>query len=252
LLNDSEEKMMRFYKNFTGRTSTLGRLSLVLTLLAIVAMASIANATPLTGTILTNPGDTVFPGLVPPGTAPGTLLASLVAPYSFITTAGTTSGSLVSAVYRNSSGTLDFYYQVNNNANSATAIARETDDSFVGFLTYLGFRVDGSALAGPLFVDGTVSPVTGDRNGLPGTTVGFSFNPPDGAKILPGLHSNVLVISTNAVNFAAGNASVIDGGTQTVASFQPTAATPEPASIALLGLGLLAIGGIGRKIKARR
>jgi hypothetical protein len=179
-------------------------------------------------------------------------LASLVAPYSFVTTAGTTSGSLVSAVYRNSSGTLDFYYQVNNAANSATAIARETDDAFNGFLTFLGFRVDGSTLAGALFVDGTVAPVTGDRNGGTGTTVGFSFNPPDGAKILPGLHSNVLVISTNAVNFQAGNASVIDGGTQTVASFQPSAATPEPASFALLGLGLLAVGGIGRKIKARR
>ncbi|HEY6390894.1 MAG TPA: PEP-CTERM sorting domain-containing protein [Bryobacteraceae bacterium] len=241
---------MRFFKNFTGRTSTLGRLSLVLTLFALAAMS--LSATPLTGTILTNPGDTVFPGFVPPGTAPGTLLASLVAPYSFVTTAGTTSGSLVSAVYRNSSGTLDFYYQVNNAASSATAIARETDDAFNGFLTWLGFRVDGSALAGPLFVDGTVGPVTGDRNGGTGAVVGFSFNPPDGAKILPGLHSNVLVISTNAVNFQAGNASVIDGGTQTVASFQPSAATPEPASFALLGLGLLAVGGIGRKIKARR
>jgi hypothetical protein len=49
--------------------------------------------------------------------------------------------------------------------------------------------------------------------------------------------------------FRAGNASVIDGGTQTVASFQP--GVPEPASFALLGLGLLAIGGIGRKLKAR-
>jgi len=158
----------------------------------------------------------------------------------------------VSAVYRNSSGTLDFYYQVNNDPASATAIARETDTSFVGFLTYLGFRVDGSALAGALFVDGSVAPVTGDRNSAPGSTVGFSFNPPDGAKVLPGLHSNVLVISTDAVNFKAGNAAVIDGGTQTVASFQPASAVPEPASLALLGLGLLAIGGIGRKIKTRR
>jgi len=237
--------MNRLFKKFAGRT-------LAISLFAIVALSSIASATPLAGTVLTNPGDTVFPGFIAPGTPQGTLLASLVAPYSFVTTAGTTSGSLVSAVYRNSSGTLDFYYQVNNNASSATAIARETDTSFVGFLTYLGFRVDGSALAGALFVDGSVAPVTGDRNSAPGSTVGFSFNPPDGAKVLPGLHSNVLVISTDAVNFKAGNAAVIDGGTQTVASFQPASAVPEPASLALLGLGLLAIGGIGRKIKTRR
>ncbi len=259
---------MRYFKNFSGRTSTLGRRSLVVSLLAILAFSSIASATPLTGTVVANPGDTVFPGLAMSGgggPTTGTLLASLVAPYSFSTTAGLTSGTLVSAVFRNSSGTLDFYYQVNNcfqagiaafcpgGAASATAIARETDTSFVGFMTFLGFRVDGSTLAGSLFVDGSVVPVTGDRSTLgPGSTVGFQFSPPDGAKILPGLSSNVLVISTNAVNFRAGNADVIDGGTQTVASFQPSSGVPEPASFALLGLGLLAIGGVGRKLKVRR
>ena len=242
---------MQLLKNLAGRTSTLSRRALVLSLLALVALTSIASATPLAGTVVANPGDTVFPGLIPPGTAAGMLLAFLNAPYSFVTTAGVTSGHLLSAVYKNSSGTLDFYYQVQNDSTSKTAIARETDTSFVGFMTFLGFRVDGSTLAGTMFVDGTVAPVTGDRNGPPGSTVGFSFNPPDGAKVLPGLNSNVLVISTDAKNFTAGNASVIDGGTQTVASYQPSSAVPEPASFALLGLGLLAIGGVGRKFKAR-
>jgi hypothetical protein len=193
------------------RTSALWALGLAC--LLVVAPYSLAV---LTGTVPVSPGVTVFPGLVPSGTPAGTLLASLVAPYSFATTSGTTSGTLTSAVYRSAGGTLDFYYQVANDATSATAIARETDTSFTGFTTATGFRLDA---VGP-FVAGTVPPVTGD-SGVSGRVIGFNFAPPDSAKILPGSTSAILVISTNATNFTAGNASIIDGGAQTVAAFQP-------------------------------
>src|SRR5215831_836790 len=167
----------------------------VFTLLVSIALfifGPAAKADPfLPGTVLTTPGATVFPTLT---SAPaGTLLASLVEPYSFTTTAGTTSGSLTTAVYRNSSGTLDFYYQIHNNAASATAIDRLTAVNFAGFLTATGYRLDA---VGP-FLAGTVVPVTADRN-VAGTTVGFSFSPPDSAKVLAGLTSGVLVISTDA------------------------------------------------------
>jgi hypothetical protein len=149
-----------------------------------------------------------------------------------------TSGTLTSAVYRNSSGTLDFYYQIADSAGSATDIARETDLSFAGLTTWTGYRVDA---VGP-FIAGTVAPVTADRN-IAGSVVGFSFDPPDSAKVLAGKTSDILVISTDATNFTAGNASVIDGGTQTVASFEPTVATvvPEPATTMLIGVGLTAL-----------
>src|SRR5437879_1037084 len=67
------------------------------------------------------------------GFAAGTLLASTVDPWAFAP-ATNTHGTLAAAVYMNPSGTLDFYYQVNNDASSATAIARESNVDFTGFL----------------------------------------------------------------------------------------------------------------------
>ena len=215
--------------------------SIVLSMVVFVMLPA-ANAAFLTGTSPLGSSQTIFTVIpIPGGTPAGALLASLLSPYAFATTAGTTSGTLLSAVYLNPSGTLDFYYQVANSANSATAIARETDTSFAGFATQAGFRIDA---IGP-FTAGTVAPITADKN-AGGTVVGFQFNPPDGAKILPGTTSNTLVISTLATQFTAGNAAVIDGGTQTVAAFQPLAGVPEPATFGMIGAGLLALAGIRR------
>src|ERR1700693_5097183 len=82
--------------------------ALVLALACLIVPSAKAD---LTGTLPLTAGATVFPGIVPPGTNPGTLLAEESEPFSFTTTGGTTSGFLDSAVY-NDAGTLDFYYQV--------------------------------------------------------------------------------------------------------------------------------------------
>jgi hypothetical protein len=256
--------MNRFLKNFTGRTSTIGRRSLVISMLVlgVVVFAPMASATILNG-CPANPGDTVVMtgGCDATGGAFGTLLASLSAP--FVSTLGTNSGTLVSAVYREAGGTLDFYYQITNNLTSTNCghagqpacdpLNRETDTDFSTWMTALATRTDGNLAPGGIFVAGTVAPGTGDRNSGSGNVVGFSFNaPPFPTPIAPGMTSIVLIISTDARNFKAGNASVIDGGVTTVASFEPAAGTPEPASFALLGLGLLAVGGIRRLSKTSR
>ena len=222
-----------------NKASTVAAMALA----GLFLMAPNSNAA-LIGTVPTAPSSTVFPGLVIPGTSAGTLLANESVPYSFSTTSGTTSGTIVAAVYRESGGTLDFYYQVQNSAGSATGIRANSDTSFTGYTVATGYRVDGASL-GNGFVNGSVPPMTADNNAA-GSVVGFNFTPPETNKVFPGLSSTVLVISTNATNFTQGNASVIDGGTQTVVAYQPASSVPEPGSMLLLGAGMIALAGIRR------
>jgi hypothetical protein len=116
----------------------------------------------------------------------------------------------------------------------------------------VAFRLDGGSLAGTSFTNGTpgIIPVTADRDPS-GSVVGFNFTPtPPGTRIPAGDTSAVLIISTDATKFTAGNAAVIDGGVETVAAFQPSGqpvgAVPEPHYIALMVVGLIAFAGIRR------
>ena len=220
--------------------------SVPLVAVGLVLILAPSSQAGLVGLVPTPPGSTVLSGLATD--PPATLLADLLLPFSFTTTAGTTSGTVESAVYREAGGTLDFYYQVVNSATSATALTRETNTSFTGYNTDTGYLTDGSHLTGTTFVDGTVAPVFDDRSGT-GAVNGFLFELNELSKIHPGETTHVLVISTDATQFEAGNASVIDGGSQTVAAFQPAPGIPEPASIVLIAGGLLALAGF-RKFRA--
>jgi hypothetical protein len=189
--------------------------------------------------------NTVFP-VNCTGDTSGTLEAWKSSSFSYSSTAGTTSGFVYAAVY-DDGGTMDFYYQVVNNANSATSIAQLAAFDFAGFTTNTAYITNGGSLTGTGFENGTDAPQL--TNVGAGVTVNFDFNTPLATGVVtPGEASDVLVISTNATHYIAGGDSVQDGGSSgTLAAFQPGSSVPEPSTLGLLGTGLIALAGLRRR-----
>ena len=145
-----------------------------------------------------------------------------------------------SAVYRNTSGTLDFYYQVERTGagtNSSNPIQSFTAANFGGFTTF-AFR-DGSDFdgAGGFLAAGNPGTFTSSANrSFDGNVVGVNF----GSNNLVGTeNSTTYIFRTNAVSFTSGTFGVIDGSALQGPTFAPT--VPEPATWAMMlgGFGLV-------------
>jgi hypothetical protein len=135
------------------------------------------------------------------GQANGTLVGSSDDP--FLSSAF--DGTYATAVYEESGGSFDFYYQVTLASDSTDGITEIDAFGFQNALADMGYRSDGSSLGGSL-VSGSVVPTSVTR-GTSGDEVAW-----DVVGLNPGDTSTVLEIHTNATAFTNGAVEITNGG----------------------------------------
>ena len=212
--------------------------------LKLMATALLAIGT-AGASILVPGGPAQFPDLF---SASGEVTLLALASGTFTTPSPSAMGTFIDAVYRNTSGTLDFLYQFHVNTTSRNVVTVTSASDFTGFTTDVGFMTNGSLLPmNPGFVNGTVDPVFVARPVA--ASVGFFFGPNSANNINKGETSSTLVISTNATRFVAAPDVVgVSGGgpTTNVSGFEPVGVVPEPSVF------LLTVGGLVGLIAWRR
>jgi hypothetical protein len=207
----------------SGNTQSFSKLVLVLAFTLLVPMAY-ASVLGVGGTAPPSP-------LFPTGTTLATTSGTIITP-TFTT-------DYTTWVIRDPNNTwcancLDFLYQFTNNGPDVNQ--RYSMSSFAGF------NVD--AGTNPF---GVHDPITVSRSMLGGGQV-ISFNFDQfGDEIQPNTTTVDLVIMTNAITFTSGFLSAQDGTAGSGVAYAPLAPVPEPASLVLMGGGLIAVGGFLRR-----
>lgn len=195
-----------------------------------------------------NPGDTGITIDPFDGSTRGTQLVSS----EFSGQALTFGAIFRSAVYQNTLGTLDFYYQVAHDGAGSTG-ANNIIQSFTA-AEFDGFKVD--AYYDPTDFDGmdmftaenNPGPFTSTANrSFSGEVIGADF----GANGLND-HENTAtyIFRTNATRYTEGTFGVIDGSALQGDTYAPMSAVPEPASWALM-IGGFAMAGMATR-RSRR
>ncbi len=204
----------------------------LLVLLAFTLLLPTAHASVL------SVGGLAFPTQITPGgTVVGTASGTITTP-SFVAT-------WWEWVYRDPGNSLpgcngnclDFVYQFHNDINSRDVLERFSMSSFatLGMSASVNVGMDTLGVHDPINMTWSTD----------GEVIAFNFTP-FGDQINRGETTQLMVIQTQATQYTDGYVSAQDGTAGSGVALAP-AAIPEPASLGLMGAGLIVVGSFVRR-----
>ncbi len=208
------------------------------TFVAIAIMGALCAASPAHADILSVGGSGSPDAL---SVAGDTFLTS-------VTNSGTDSETglnvtITTSVYETAQNTLTFTYLLQNNSSSTDIVTSLTASNYSVAASVGTGKIDMGA-------DNTTSGVAPNNVAWEdAATLKWTF----GSNINPGHSSELLIVETQATNYAAGLVTAQNSGVVQVAGLEPavgTLAVPEPSTMAIAGLG--ALGMIGYLLRRRK